>query len=321
MSLEPDCMLTADSPLQSSVDTATAGPRLQTAVIGAGLLGIDLVHRICGSPSLVCALVVGGPNSARGLRLAADMGCAVSTAGWEAVTAANVDVVFDASNASGRHWAELASTGAVLLDLTPRSSGTMVVPTVNAHVADSSRYLNLVSCGGQAVLPVIDVIARHSTPGAVQYVEVVTTAAAASVGRHSRLNLDEYIATTQKAVQQLILGGGSVNGKGSVSGKVKVLANITPALPSPAFRAEVAAVAAGVEEHALRADLAAAAVAVRRFAPGYQIAACKVDNDVVRASVTVTATGGRLPSYAGNVEIINAAAVLLAERRAAMRKA
>jgi acetaldehyde dehydrogenase len=315
MSGEMDCIQAAGSPSRSRVESATAGPRLRAAVIGAGLLGIDLVHRISGSPSLVCALVVGGPNSALGLRLAADMGCAVSTSGLDAVRAAGVDVVFDASNASVRNWAELASTGVLLLDLTPSSGGAMVVPTLNAHLAGSCRHLNLVSCGGQAVLPVLDVIARHSTVGAVQYVEVVTTAAAASVGRHSRLNLDEYIATTQDAVQQIILGGGRVNGN------VKVLANITPALPSPAFRAEVAAVAAGVQEHALRADLAAAAVAVRAFAPGYELAACRVDGDVVRVSVTVTAVGGRLPAYAGNVEIINAAAVLLAERCAATRKA
>ncbi|HEX6467870.1 MAG TPA: hypothetical protein VF069_02155 [Streptosporangiaceae bacterium] len=313
MSLEKGCVSAVDSPPQPG--GSAAGSRLRAAVIGAGLLGIDLVHRISSSPSLVCALVVGGQNSARGLRLAADLGCAVSTAGLDAVTAANVDVVFDASNASARHWVELASTSALLLDLTPSSGATMIAPTVNGHLADSSRHLNLVSCGGQAVLPVLDVIARHSTPGAVQYVEVVTTAAAASVGRHTRLNLDEYIATTQTAVQQIMLGGGSM------SVNVKVLANITPALPSPAFRAEVTTVAAGVDEHALRADLAAAAAAVRTFAPGYEITACRVEGGLVRVSVIVTAVCGALPAYAGNVEIINAAAVLLAERRAATWKA
>jgi acetaldehyde dehydrogenase len=291
--------------------------RLNAAVIGAGMLGIDLVHRISASPSLSCALVVGGHNSATGLRLAAEMGCATSTFGMEAVTAADVDIVFDASNASAHpsHWADLASTGVLLVDLTPSSGGTMVAPTVNGHLAASGCHLSLVSCGGQAVLPVLDVVARHCGPQTLEYVEVVTTAASASVGRASRLNLDEYIATTQYAVQKL-----TQDSRTPGSG-VKVLANLSPALPAPAFRAEVAVVASGADEDALRADLEVAAAAVRAFARGYEVVSCRVDGDLIKVSAVVTAEGGRrLPAFAGNVEIINAAAVLMAERHATARK-
>ncbi|WP_395108338.1 hypothetical protein [Actinomadura sp. SCN-SB] len=297
------------------MDERPAG--LKAAVIGAGMLGIDLVHRICASRWLSCALVVGGSNSGTGLRLAAEMGCATSTSGMDAVSAADVDVVFDASNAAAHpsHRADLASTGVLLVDLTPSSGGAMVVPTVNGHLAESSRHLSLISCGGQAVLPVLEVLARHCGPRTLEYVEVVTTAASASVGRASRLNLDEYIATTQYAVQEL------THDSLARGNDVKVLANLSPALPAPVFRAEVAVVASGADADALRADLEAAAVAVRTFATGYQVVSCCVDGDLIKVSVRVTAKSGRrLPAFAGNVEIINAAAVLLAERHAIARR-
>lgn len=309
-------------------DTVSATPKgserpapVKAAVIGAGMLGIDLVERIGRSSSLCCSLVVGGHSSGRGLRLAAEMGCATSTSGMGAVidaVVAGVEVVFDVSNAAvhAAHWAELADTGALLVDLTPSSGGVVVVPTVNGHLAACARHLCLVSCGGQAVLPMLDAVARRCGPGALEYVEVVTTAASASVGRASRLNLDEYIAATADAVHELIWGG-HVPG-----GEVKVLANLSPALPAPPFRAEVTVKAAGADPDALRADLEAAAAAVRTFAPGYQVTACRVDKDLIHVSVVVTARNGRrLPAFAGNVEIINAAAVLAAERHAAARKA
>ena len=293
------------------------GRPLKTAVIGAGMLGIDLMHRISGSPWLSCSLVVGGRNSVTGLRMAAEMGCATSTHGMEAVTDADFDVVFDASNASAHpsHWADLASTGVLLVDLTPSSGGTMVAPTVNGNLAESGYHLSLVSCGGQAVLPVLDVVARHCGSRTLEYIEVVTTAASASVGRASRLNLDEYIATTQYAVEKL-----TKESRPPGSG-VKVLANLSPALPAPAFRAEVTVAASGLDPHFLRAELESAAVAVRAFARGYEVVSCRVDGELLKVSVVVTAEGGRwLPAFAGNVEIINAAAVLVAERHAAARE-
>jgi Prokaryotic acetaldehyde dehydrogenase, dimerisation/Sterol carrier protein domain len=130
------------------------------------------------------------------------MGCATSTEGIDAVTGSDIDVVFDASNAAAHptHWTELAFAGVLLVDLTPSGRGTMIAPTVNGHRAESARHLSLVSCAGQAVLPVLDVVAKHCTPA---YVEVVTTVAGASAGRATRCNLDEYVATTEYAVRRL----------------------------------------------------------------------------------------------------------------------
>lgn len=281
-------------------------PQLRAAVIGAGMLGIDLAERLTRSTSLTCALVAGRSSSA-GLRRAAQMGCATSTDGIDAVTGAGVDVVFDASTADAHpaHWAELSSTGVLLVDLTPSSGGTMVAPTVNGFRAESHRHLSLVSCGGQAVLPVLDEVAKHCTP---DYVEVVTTVASASVGPATRDNLDEYIATTEYAVHKL-----------TQAPHAKVMATISPALPAPVFRAQITVVATDIRREGLCAGVEGAAAAVRMFAPGYEVAALTVERDLIKVTVNVTASGGLLPAFAGNVEIINAAAVHLAERHAAAR--
>ncbi|WP_257138185.1 MULTISPECIES: acetaldehyde dehydrogenase [Streptomyces] len=288
---------------------ATTAPRLKAAVIGAGMLGLDLAERLNASPVLSCELVASRHSSASALRRAAQLGCGVSTEGITAVVQAGVDVVFDASSADAHpaHWAALASADVLLVDLTPSSGGSMLTPTVNAVRAESDRHLSLVSCGGQAVLPVLDAVARNSTR--VEDVEVVTTVASASVGPATRDNLDEYLAITTYAVERL-----------TGATRAKVMATISPALPAPAFRAQITARAYGIRTRALGDAVESAAAAVRQYAPGYRVGALSVVDDLVRATVTVTARGRRLPSYAGNVEIINAAAVTLAERYARSRE-
>ncbi|WP_260333937.1 acetaldehyde dehydrogenase [Streptomyces beigongshangae] len=284
-----------------------AAPRLKAAVIGAGMLGLDLAERLNASPLLTCTLVAGRESSISALRRAAQLGCDVSAEGVKAVTRADVDVVFDATTAEAHpaHWAALATSGVVLVDLTPSSGGSMVAPTVNGSRAETNRHLSLVSCAGQAVLPVLDEVAKHST---VDDVEVVTTVASASVGPATRDNLDEYIATTEYAVQRL-----------TGATRAKVMSTISPALPAPAFRAQITVAACEIKAGPLVKGIEAAACEVRGFAPGYEISSLSVDHGLIRATVTVTARGHRLPPFAGNIEIINAAAVVLAERHAVAR--
>ncbi|MER7701574.1 acetaldehyde dehydrogenase [Kitasatospora sp. NPDC097605] len=282
-------------------------PPLRAAVIGPGLLGLDLAERLTRSSSLVCALVAGRHSSA-GLRRAERLGCAVSTGGIDAVTGSGVDIVFDASSAAAhpRHRAELAAAGILLVDLTPAGDGTIAAPTVNGDVARSRLHLSLASCGAQAAAPVLAAAARHCTP---HYVEVVTTAAAASVGPAGRRDLDEYIATTGAAVRQF-----------TGAPRVKVLTSLSPALPALAFRVQATLLAADDDPDALREAVKTAAAVVRdSLVPGYRLADCAVTGGRITLTVDVSATGGRLPAYAGNVEIINASAVALAERHAAAR--
>ncbi|WP_315904318.1 hypothetical protein [Streptomyces sp. ASQP_92] len=202
-----------------------AKERRRVAVLGAGLIGIDLADKITRTSTLELALVAGRDRDSLGMRRTAEMGLPTTTGGVHAVVEAGpFDVVFDATNADSHaeHWAALRPTGTTLIDLTPTALGTVIVPGVKGHHSTARQHLNLVSCGGQASIPVLHAIAQRCTP---TYIEVVSTGASASAGRATRLNLDQYIATTSHAIRTFT---GTRN--------VKVMVNISPARPAPPRR-------------------------------------------------------------------------------------
>lgn len=281
------------------------GP-VSVAVLGAGLIGIDLIEKIQRSETLDCRLVVGRDRRSLGLRRAAEMGCATAVGGIVSLVDSGLsfDVVFDASNADchAEHWSALKATGATLIDLTPAPLGRMVVPTVNGAGALAHRHINLISCGGQAAIPVLHAIGEHSP---IDYIEVVCAGASASAGRATRLNLDHYIETTQAAIRAF-----------TGAEDVKVMVNLSPAQPAPPFRVAMTVLTPGVQPDPIRTSIDAAAEEVRRFAPGFAVTSCAVADGRISVVVEVSAEGGRIPRYAGNLDIITAAAVLLAEQHA-----
>lgn len=279
---------------------------VNAAVLGSGLLGLDLVERMQHSPHLSCGLVVGRTSHSRGLDQAAELGCATASGGVPALLGSgqSFDIVFDATNAfeHPEHWVQLASTGAVLIDLTPTRGSALIVPTVNGDQAARHQHIGLVSCGGQASVPVLHALAQQYRP---QYVEMVATAASVSVGRASRLNLDEYVEMTEGAIRQF-----------TQTGAVKAMLNISAAAPPPPFRIAMTIVAPGVEQGPVSDVVEAAAAAMRTVVPGYRITSCTVTGDTVRVIAEVTATRNRMPVHAGNLEVISAAAIYAAEQHA-----
>ncbi|MFM9700770.1 acetylating acetaldehyde dehydrogenase [Streptomyces europaeiscabiei] len=279
---------------------------VNTAVLGSGLLGLDLVERIQNSPHLNCGLVVGRTPNSRGLAQAAELGCATTAGGVAALLESEqtFDIVFDATNAfeHPEHWARLAGTGATLIDLTPTSAGALIVPAVNGDQAARHRHISLVSCGGQAAIPVLHALARHYRP---VHVEMVATAASASVGRASRLNLDEYVETTQGAIRQF-----------TQSGTAKAMLNISAAEPPPPFRIAMTMTAPGVEQDMVGEVVESAEAAMRTLVPGYRVTSCTVTGDTVRVIAEVSVTRSRVPVHAGNLEVISAAALHAAEQHA-----
>ncbi|MEU8759655.1 acetaldehyde dehydrogenase (acetylating) [Streptomyces sp. NPDC048659] len=281
--------------------------RLPVAVLGAGLIGVDLAEKIMRSEYLECGLVVGRDEKTPGLRQAAELGLPIGTRGIESLLDAPepFGIVFDATNAMAHaeHAELLRATGARLVDLTPSKVGRMVIPSVNGEEALSCADINMISCGGQASIPVLHAITQSHR---VDYVEVVTTAASPSVGRSTRLNLDEYIETTQDAVREF-----------TGVKDVKAILNVSPARPPATFRVAMSLLGEGFGAASVEAAVTTAAAQVRSFAPGYRITARVVDEHKVFVAAEVTSTGGRIPRYAGNLDIINSAAVHIAERGAA----
>ncbi|MGW0880573.1 acetaldehyde dehydrogenase (acetylating) [Streptomyces sp. NPDC002671] len=281
--------------------------RLSAAVLGAGLIGVDLMTKVMRSDVLDLRLVVGRDGDTPGLRQADRLGLPTATDGIRSLTDADdvFDVAFDATNAlsHAEHAERLAPLGTMLIDLTPSKVGRMVVPTVNGPDALAHRDVNMVSCGGQASIPILHAITRQRR---VAYIEVVTTAASLSVGPSTRLNLDEYIGTTQDAVRAL-----------TGVDRVKAILNLSPAKPPATFRVAMSLLGEDLTEASVRPLVEEAARGIRDFAGGYEVTACTADGEKAFVAVEVTACGERIPEYAGNIDIINAAALHVAEQYAA----
>jgi acetaldehyde dehydrogenase len=279
---------------------------LNVAILGAGLIGIDLLARIQHSPLLDCKLVVGRDDRARGLREAASLGCKTAGGGIKSLAESSdhLDIVFDASNAlsHAEHWEYLKASGSLVIDLTPSMVGHMVLPTLNGTDALIHRNVNLISCGGQASIPILHALTKQYSPS---YIELVSTAASASVGRATRLNLDEYIETTQTAIRAF-----------TDVDDVKVMVNISPARPPAPFRVAISMLGSDFDQDMIHKHVATVANEMRLFAPGFHVAACDVIGEKAFIAVEMTASGQLIPRYAGNLDIINSAAITIAERYA-----
>lgn len=277
--------------------------RLSAAVLGAGLIGVDLAAKITRSDSLELRLIAGRDPETPGLKQAARLGMPVAAGGIRSLIDADdhFDVVFDATNAvsHAEHAGVLSPLGIMLVDLTPSKVGHMVVPTVNRADAISHGDISMVTCGGQASIPILHAITKaHS----ISYIEVVTTAATLSVGRGTRLNLDEYVETTQEAVRTF-----------TGVEDVKAILNISPARPPATFRVAATLLGDDLTTESVTSLVAAVAADLRSFVGGFEVAACTVNDGKAFVAVEVTSSGDRIPKYAGNLDIINSAAVNLAE--------
>ena len=282
---------------------------LSVAVIGTGAIGMDLVNKIQRSPLLHCRLLAGRNKDSAGFELAAQLGCPTSAGGIDAVLASPTpfDVVFDATNAMShaKHWELLRPLGSLMIDLTPSHLGKMIVPTVTGTEALTERNVSLISCGGQASIPILHALSRHFR---INDIEVVATVASNILGRATRINIDEYVDTTQRALSAFT---GVAN--------TKAILNISPAAPPAMFRVTIFAGIPGVTKEQITPVLAEAVEAVRGFSAGYSLTALNVSEGRVSISLEVVASSKVMPEYAGNLDLINSAAILVAEQYASYR--
>ncbi|AOM39845.1 acetaldehyde dehydrogenase (acetylating) [Xenorhabdus hominickii] len=280
---------------------------ISVAVIGTGAIGMDLINKIHRSLTLNCRLLAGRNQHSAGFDIAARFGYPTSADGIDAILAAPepFDVVFDATNAMSHveHWERLRPLGTLLINLTPCHLGQMIVPTVTGADALTDRHVSLISCGGQASIPIVHALSQRFQ---IEDIEVVATVASNSVGRATRINIDEYVETTQIALSTFT---GVPN--------TKAILNISPAVPPAMFRVTIFAGIVGATTEKVSSVVAAAADKVRAFAPGYTLTACRVIDGRVFISLEVVASSKVMPEYAGNLDIINSAAILVAEQYAA----
>lgn len=283
--------------------------KFKAAIIGPGNIGTDLLMKCLRSDIIEPVWMVGIEESA-GIKRAQEYGLRVSTDGVDGLVAkfdeAPVDFAFDATSAyvHAENSRKLNELGVMMIDLTPAAIGPYCVPPVNleAIMADTPKdNVNMVTCGGQATIPLVASVSRVQ---AVSYAEIVATVASKSVGMGTRDNIDEFTRTTSAAIAQV---GGCDEGKAIII--------INPAEPPLIMRDTVHCLTkepAGKE--AITASVKRMVAEVQTYVPGYRLLNDPiVDGNRVTISVEVEGLGDFLPKYAGNLDIMTSAALKTAE--------
>jgi acetaldehyde dehydrogenase len=307
--------------------------KAKVAIIGSGNIGTDLMIKVMRtSRHLEMAAMVGIDPASDGLARAARFGIATTHEGVEGLVALpgfeEIEIVFDATSAKAheRHAATLAPLGKRIIDLTPAAIGPYVVPAVNLEEHLGTTNVNMVTCGGQATIPIVAAISRVVP---VPYAEIVASIASKSAGPGTRANIDEFTETTASAIEQV---GGAQRGKAIII--------LNPAEPPLIMRDTVFVLVAAPNPatHAeIRQSVEKMVDDVAAYVPGYrlkqqvQIAEIPADQPVhtlleqgaarpthqVSVFLEVEGAAHYLPAYAGNLDIMTSAALQMAERIAA----
>ncbi len=283
-------------------------PKLRVAILGSGNIGTDLLIKIQRSEYLECVLFIGRNLSSPGMAKAIALGVKVSDLSIDAIAKdPNVcDLVFDCTSARDaiKHWEILQKLGKFVVDMTPAKVGSFCIPAVNLQEALKSKNVNMVTCGGQASVPIAYAIGQ--THKNVEYIEVVSSIASRSAGPATRLNLDEYVDTTEDAIRLF-----------SGCTKSKAILNLNPAQPCIDMQTTIFAKVSNPNLEALNTLVEKIVSKVKAYVPGYQLLVPPIyENGRIVVMVKAQGLGDYLPKYAGNLDIINCAGIAVAEEYA-----
>jgi acetaldehyde dehydrogenase len=304
-------------------------PRIKAAIIGTGNIGTDLMIKILRlSTQLQLAALVGIDPDSEGLRRAARLGASTTAQGIEGLVRmpefAEIGIVFDATSAAAHahHNEVLQRHGKIVIDLTPAAIGPYTVPCVNGEANLEARNMSLITCGGQATIPIVAAVHRVAQ---VHYAEIVASIASKSAGPGTRANIDEFTETTARALVQV---GGAARGKAIIV--------LNPAEPPLVMRDTVYCLIEATDARVLNDSIENMVAQVRRYVPGYRLKQAVQFEPVdesnrlaipgvpagftgLKVSVFLEVEGAAhyLPAYAGNLDIMTSAALQMAEKIAA----
>lgn len=282
--------------------------KLKICILGSGNIGTDLLVKVLRSEYLECGAFIGRNLSSPGMQKAVALGVPVSADGIDYIQKNPdcCDLVFDATSAGGQkeHAPILRKLEKRVIDLTPAQIGRMGVPSVNLAESLNEYNVNMITCGGQASIPIAHAIGK--TQSEVEYIEVISSISSRSAGPATRQNLDEYIKTTENGIK--LFSGAS---------RTKAILNLNPAEPCVDMQTTVLARVKKPDIEKLKNALAALIAKIQIYVPGYELILGPIfENGRIVVMVRVRGLGDYLPAYAGNLDIINCAAIALAEEYA-----
>lgn len=285
--------------------------KVKIGIIGTGNIGTDLLFKVQRSKILECGIFTGRNPDSEGIAIAKRLGVPTSFDSIEAIKSDPkcCEIVFDATSA-GVHKKNapiIKKLDKFAIDLTPSKIGKMCVPALNLQECLDVANVNLITCGGQAAIPIIDAIIRVH-PG-TDYIELVSSISSKSAGPGTRANIDEFTQTTRDAIESF------TNIKNT-----KTIIILNPAEPSVLMHNTIYAKIKNPNVSKLKAVIKLIANKVQKYVPGYKITLGPViENNRVTTMVEVTGRGDYLPRYSGNLDIITCAAVNIAEEYAKYR--
>lgn len=300
--------------------------KTKVAIIGSGNIGTDLMIKIMRlSDILEIGAFVGIDPDSDGLKRAERLGVPITAQGIEGLVAmpefADIGIVFDATSAGAhkKHSEILLSHGKRVVDLTPAAIGPYTVPSVNGEANLDAPNVNMVTCGGQATIPIVAAVSRVAT---VHYGEIVASIASKSAGPGTRANIDEFTETTSRAIEEV---GGATRGKAIII--------LNPAEPPLIMRDTVYCLCDDADRDAIEASVEEMVAEVQKYVPGYRLKQRvqfehigmnrplripEMDGEFngLKLSVFLEVEGAAhyLPAYAGNLDIMTSAALNTAEK-------
>ena len=280
--------------------------KVRAAIVGPGNIGIDLMKKILSrSQYMELVYMAGIYEDSPGLKMAKELGIAVSHNGIDALLEdESIKIVFEATSAKAHlHNAVLYKQhDKIAIDLTPAAIGPYVIPAVNMEERLIQDNVNLVTCGGQATIPIVQAVSRVQP---VRYAEIVATIASKSAGPGTRKNIDEFTETTAKAIEMI---GGAKKGKAIII--------LNPAEPPILMRNTIYTEVEGEPDmQQIEASILNRVEDIKKYVPGYELVLPPTyDGSKITTMIQVTGAGDYLPEYAGNLDIITCAAVDVGDR-------
>lgn len=278
--------------------------KIKVAIIGSGNIGTDLMYKLERSEVLQLTAMIGIDPDSEGLMRARELGYQAYSNGIQALIEEPdlAEIVFDATSAKThvRHAKILEDLGKLAIDLTPAARGPFACPAVYMKTSAEITNVNLITCGGQATIPIVHAVNRVAD---VSYAEIVATISSKSAGPGTRANIDEFTITTRRGIEEV---GGADQGKAIII--------LNPAEPPILMRDTIYCEVKEMDEEKITSSIKEMVETVRQYVPGYRLKQDPLfDENRVTVFIEVEGAGDYFPIYAGNLDIMTAAATRVAE--------